>query len=130
MLKRGVLHSELPGAQLIGGGCFRRAYRVGEWVVKETSDDTHASSTEQCHIPRSVAQRRIGVVPITLAPTIYVRTHNRRYMIQPYIEPMSTRGTPTYVEFCKFLAPFKTRLDLHDDNVGFDAQGGLVAFDW
>ena len=141
LLKKGIRHHDLPGATYIGGGCFRSAYRIGKWVVKETSDNEHSSSKDQCHIPRSVAQRTIDrhAIPMKLAPTTYVRTHGRRYMLQSYVRPVMEYGVKRIEEFDRFMKQFEVPsadgyaylpLDLHCENVGYGSRGELVSFDW
>lgn len=95
-----------PNATEIGSGCFRTAYRVGVFVVKERQD-----RNEFDH--RTVI-RQFG---LRKAPTVQVGN----YEIQMAYKTVWEAGTMWH-------RPDGT--DLHCDNIGVDKRGRLVAFDW
>lgn len=101
----------LPGARRIGEGCARVAYRIGAYVVKDGRDIGLGNR----NTPPLLELRRVGVLP----PQQWRRNG---WVVQPFYR--LNRNSPVHSRTCG------SDWDLHNSNVGFDARGRAVAFDW
>lgn len=129
-LRRGKSPEEL-GGKVIGKGAFKAAYLfdspVGGFVVKLNS---------QCGVEGNGMQVK--------TPPKWIRDYGARqprtykvgkYLIQEFVTPIRKikdyDGTVAYKVWDKMNSDERAmRLDMHTGNVGVDANGQLVVFDW
>ena len=106
-LIRGVMPVDLPGASPMGEGSLRKAYAVGNYVVKRDDGNHHL---------RTYARKRLRDFGLKLkaVPTTYVETRTGRYVVQPRC----------------LRAEDIDGMDIHLGNIGFDKRGTPVLYDW
>lgn len=115
-LRRGETPETL-NARYIGEGVERKAYRLGNWVIKSRAS---IFTAYERHVARQ-ALRRAGLTPV---PTRYVSG----YMVQPYVRRF--KGTrAAYAQLALAESRVGWNADVHQNNVGH-LNGQLVAFDW
>ncbi len=110
-LRRGTHPKNLPGGHYLGAGLYRTAYRVGDYVVKESHQacgNCRPKEPLPCGVKLPRAEWNAG-----------------GYVVQPYYPPIDWEDweraglhSALYVQ------------DLHPGNIGKDVDGTLVAFDW
>lgn len=105
------------GGRLIGSGSERDAWRVGDWVIKDWSPFSDGE-------PRY--RRSIERLGICTAPT----RRAGRWVVQPYYIPYKDIIKGLRYDHLDTMFPESLTTDLHTGNVGFTAEGELVAFDW
>lgn len=127
-LRGGWNPSELPGSRLIDEGCYRKAYRIGDYVVKR-----HVARIRRMkdHVPSVRVLAKLGLHPPE-------QWRVKDWIIQPYYPAVPCEDQMRFEryhfrdEFLWRPSPFarRVRLDLHYGNIGLDAQGRQVLFDW
>jgi hypothetical protein len=119
-LKSGVKPAKLPKAKHIGGGCFREAYKVGQWVVKKSHPHAHRETASRA----MAAAKRVGV---RLATTHKVQVAADTYDVQWFYKRLTLKEFNAIENHADIL---DARLDLGAYNMGRTVEGALVAFDW
>ncbi len=111
------------GAKHIGGGFFRQAYRCGDYVIKR--QHKHCGHYRK----KSAVRKELASLGIMMCPTWTVRRpHHRAWIIQPYCRRVN--WTERTKRNRADLWDAITLLDVHEDNLGYDRQWNLVAFDY
>lgn len=152
LLMKGRHPSRLPSATFLGGGAQRRAWRVGEYVVKANTRPWTKSAERYTWRPQPV---RDGgrILRRDLKRTARVGPRTRRvfracgldvpkqiavkhWLVQEYLTPMNWDEMTAvmqeaedrdYDAFCELQhGPW----DVHFENVGRRANGQVVVFDW
>jgi hypothetical protein len=103
------------------GACSLKwnAYRLGAYVIKHGCYFTCG--------PRTATRRLRRQSRMRIAPTVTVRKRGYTWRVQRYYASLTqTQESDWYRD--QYMHSF--RLDLHTGNVGRDARGRLVAFDW
>lgn len=137
------LKLKLRGAERLGKGSQRTAYRIGNYVVKANTCAWMANEWPEPvrqatrTVPRKVLRER-GLA----APATWYAGKDRRWVIQRFYKLIedSPRGNALYNKLLPHYWSHPIRwqiakdctidLDLHDENVGVTDDGRLVAFDW
>jgi hypothetical protein len=113
-LRDGKEPSDL-GALSLGFGCYREAWRIGPFVVKET-----CSKEDKAYYREFCGQRNLR-----FAPTVRVETSDSRtWEIQLFYPRHQEGAWATNEWYHDWIG------DIHGDNVGKDRRGRWVAFDW
>lgn len=134
--------------QLIGDGCQRQAYLVGDFVVKRHAGAYRLDSDCECPYPNIVpvipCERffvpRMRFARIGLCPPEqwFVRSKMIWWEIQPYYRPLTQDEEKLWCWLNRtsvyMVTPFtrkRIRLDLHTANMGVHLQRGTFhAIDW
>ena len=126
-LKGGVQPQDLPGAVRLGAGCFREAFKVGAFVVKERQ----YGQADPCQIREDLRPWKLRV-----APTVFVFGRDclgmeTEYSIQPAYRPLHTvAGSYPQLSESPAAGAVGSWGDVHSGNVGLDHRNRFVAFDW
>jgi hypothetical protein len=118
-LRDGVDPERLFGAEYLGEGMDRKAYRVGPFVVKYASEYTHNTPTVQADV------RQAGM---RVAPTLTLHAFHGSFNIQMAYRTLNQEQEDRFRYTSQYLAG--GNWDVHGRNVGYDRRGRLVAFDW
>lgn len=129
-LLAGKTPEQLGGIEC-GRGCFKAAYKFesagGGYVIKESLQVGENGNGEAVKLPPRWIKEYGARQP---------RTYKTgKYIIQEYVTPArevkgwcSTPASKVHREMNR--DPRANRLDMHSGNVGVDANGMLVVFDW
>ena len=127
MLKWGVQPKDLPGAEPIGAGCFREAFKVGAYVVKERQYEQDE--------PQKI-RKDLRPWQLRVAPTVFVFGRDclgleMEYSIQPaYRQLHKVAGGYQQLSESPCSGAVGSWGDVHSGNVGLDHRNRFVAFDW
>lgn len=120
-LQKGMKPEEIPGAQCLGCGGFRCAYKIGKWVVKERARWGRRGRPPTKSAPFPLIQRELV---------------GKRWEIQPLAKSLSVKeleAVGLVKEEESWLMPEGTNplgLDIYDGNLGKLPNGQVVLFDW
>lgn len=111
LLENGWNPEDISDAEEIGdAGSYRTAYLIGNYVVKLSNRASGQGHRHRIKLPKGVRypdrEWKVG-----------------KWVIQRYYEPIS------YDDWAERF-PDGCYHDFHDENLGYDSKGRLVAFDW
>jgi hypothetical protein len=111
----GVLDNE---GEYLGGGCYRGAYALGDWVVKEH----HPGVFSKANV------RRFGLQPCM---TYTVNGCDVQPRLTPIYENTDLHDLwSEWYQLVMNIGEGGSDNDLHSGNLGYDSRGVLYAFDW
>jgi hypothetical protein len=124
--------AEIKGAEDIGHGVEKHAYRVGAYVVKELTEGSGGGYGNGGVLTLAKARRIMRAAGITPIP----QWTCKGFVIQPYATPLKPSRVE-HGECCEMKYEYGFRmtraigkLDCHCANLGVIEGIGLVAFDW
>lgn len=108
-----------PDAQKIGEGYFRKAYRVGDYVVKQSSN----------HGTPKPPKRLLKLKEYDLH--VAQQWFMNGWVVQPYYRLAKYGEVDKWAQEIGYMVVDKRiSLDLGYGNMGVDEKGRLTAFDW
>jgi hypothetical protein len=115
-------HPENLGGVIIGKGCQKTAYKIGNYVVKENSGGWRDNKNTP---PKGI--RKYGAR--------FVRQYRAgKWVLQEFVTPLYSvdKGWQCEQDIREqWQKLYRSNLgDLHECNCGTDAKGKLVVFDW
>lgn len=116
-LRQGKTPEDL-GAELLGHGGGRTAWKVGPFAIKKHTDWRDLSDIDSVAAKRNYNPAALRKQGIRFAPTIELENG---WVIQLAYRPIpreNPKGRFSYVR------------DIRTDNAGLDRRGRIVAFDW
>lgn len=114
-------HPEDMGARKCGEGCYKIAYRLGEFIIKEIPEWEPYGSKVPYRFLRKVRVCR---------PQQWVFN---RYLVQMAYKTVPLHSNELNDKMDQYFEPtqgYRWNKDLHNGNVGWNHLGLVVAFDW